>query len=61
MPHAQCAWRQCVRFRTLIDRPIPLNEGCLEPLEVIIPAGSMLDPSPPAAVAAETSKPPNAS
>jgi 5-oxoprolinase (ATP-hydrolysing) len=39
-------------FRTLIDRPIPLNEGCLEPLEVIIPSGSMLDPARPAAVAA---------
>jgi len=39
-------------FRTLIDRPIPLNEGCLEPLEIIIPRGSMLDPVFPAAVAA---------
>ncbi|HZO21682.1 MAG TPA: hydantoinase B/oxoprolinase family protein [Steroidobacteraceae bacterium] len=39
-------------FRTLIEHSIPLNEGCLEPLEVIIPRASMLDPSPPAAVAA---------
>jgi 5-oxoprolinase (ATP-hydrolysing) len=39
-------------FRTLIERPIPLNEGCLEPLEILIPPGSMLDPHPPAAVAA---------
>ena len=39
-------------FRTLIERPIPLNEGCLEPLEILIPPGSMLDPQPPAAVAA---------
>jgi 5-oxoprolinase (ATP-hydrolysing) len=39
-------------FRTLIDEPIPLNEGCLEPLDVRIPQGSMLDPLPPAAVAA---------
>jgi len=39
-------------FRTLVDRPIPLNEGCLAPLEILIPRGSMLDPLPPAAVAA---------
>jgi len=39
-------------FRTLIDEPIPLNEGCLEPLDIVIPPGSMLDPQPPAAVAA---------
>jgi 5-oxoprolinase (ATP-hydrolysing) len=39
-------------FRTLITQPIPLNEGCLEPLDIVIPDGSMLDPQPPAAVAA---------
>jgi 5-oxoprolinase (ATP-hydrolysing) len=39
-------------FRTLIDRDIPLNEGCLAPLELIIPPGSLLDPQPPAAVVA---------
>ena len=39
-------------FRTLVERPIPLNEGCLEPLEIVIPPGSMLDPAAPAAVAA---------
>ena len=39
-------------FRTLIERPIPLNEGCLEPLTISIPAGSLLDPLYPAAVAA---------
>jgi len=37
-------------FRTLAARPIPLNEGCLEPLDVVIPPGSVLDPAPPAAV-----------
>ena len=31
-------------FRTLVDDDIPLNAGCLKPLEVIIPEGSMLNP-----------------
>jgi len=39
-------------FRTLIEQAIPLNQGCLEPLTLVIPAGSMLDPRAPAAVAA---------
>ncbi len=39
-------------FRTLIDDEIPLNGGCLKPLEIIIPAGSMLNPRYPAAVVA---------
>jgi 5-oxoprolinase (ATP-hydrolysing) len=51
-PRAVCLAAVLYVFRTLIDRPIPLNEGCLEPLQVIIPSGSMLDPAPPAAVAA---------
>jgi 5-oxoprolinase (ATP-hydrolysing) len=51
-PRAVCLAAVLYVFRTLIDRPIPLNEGCLEPLEVIIPPGSMLDPVAPAAVAA---------
>jgi 5-oxoprolinase (ATP-hydrolysing) len=51
-PRAVCLAAVLYVFRTLIDRPIPLNEGCLEPLEVIIPPGSMLDPTSPAAVAA---------
>ncbi len=37
-------------FRTLAARPIPLNAGCLEPLEIVIPEGSLLDPRSPAAV-----------
>lgn len=37
-------------FRTLVGKPIPLNSGCLDPIEVIIPEGSMLAPRPPAAV-----------
>jgi 5-oxoprolinase (ATP-hydrolysing) len=51
-PRAVCLAAVLYVFRTLIDEPIPLNEGCLEPLELLIPAGSMLDPPPPAAVAA---------
>lgn len=51
-PRAVCIAAVLYVFRTLVDRPIPLNEGCLEPLEIVIPRRSMLDPSPPAAVAA---------
>ena len=39
-------------FRTLIDDEIPLNAGCLEPIEVTIPQGCMLAPRYPAAVVA---------
>ncbi len=39
-------------FRTLVDDDIPLNAGCLKPLEIIVPQGSMLKPNPPAAVVA---------
>ncbi|MFN3933401.1 MAG: hydantoinase B/oxoprolinase family protein [Parvibaculum sp.] len=37
-------------FRCMVDDDIPLNEGCLKPIEIIIPEGSMLAPSFPAAV-----------
>jgi len=39
-------------FRTLVDDDIPLNEGCLKPLQLIVPEGSMLNPRFPAAVVA---------
>jgi 5-oxoprolinase (ATP-hydrolysing) len=39
-------------FRTLVDDDIPLNAGCLKPLKIIIPEGSMLNPRPPAATVA---------
>ena len=39
-------------FRTLVDDAIPLNEGCLKPLTLILPDGSMLSPHYPAAVVA---------
>ena len=39
-------------FRTLVGKPIPLNEGCLKPLTIIVPEGSLLNPRAPAAVIA---------
>ncbi|MDP2061740.1 MAG: hydantoinase B/oxoprolinase family protein [Phaeovulum sp.] len=39
-------------FRTLVGKDIPLNEGCLRPIDIILPVGSMLNPRPPAAVIA---------
>ena len=39
-------------FRTLVDDDIPLNAGCLKPLQVIVPEGCMLNPRAPAAVVA---------
>jgi 5-oxoprolinase (ATP-hydrolysing) len=38
--------------RTLVDDDIPMNEGCLEPIELVIPPGSLLSPQPPGAVVA---------
>ncbi|MGB1699237.1 MAG: hydantoinase B/oxoprolinase family protein, partial [Nannocystaceae bacterium] len=44
----------CVLYvlRTLVGKPIPLNQGCLTPVEVRLPPGSLLDPPATAAVAA---------
>jgi 5-oxoprolinase (ATP-hydrolysing) len=39
-------------FRTLVEDDIPLNAGCLKPLEIVIPDGCLLNPHPPAAVVA---------
>jgi 5-oxoprolinase (ATP-hydrolysing) len=39
-------------FRTLVDDEIPLNAGCLKPLEILVPEGCMLNPVAPAAVVA---------
>jgi 5-oxoprolinase (ATP-hydrolysing) len=39
-------------FRCLIGEDIPLNDGCLEPLDIVIPQGSFLAPTPGAAVVA---------
>ena len=39
-------------FRTLVADDIPLNDGCLRPLRIVVPPGSMLAPVYPAAVVA---------
>jgi 5-oxoprolinase (ATP-hydrolysing) len=51
-PTAVCMAAVLYVFRTLVDDDIPLNAGCLKPLQVIIPAGCMLNPNPPASVVA---------
>ena len=39
-------------FRVMVEKPIPMNAGCLEPLRIVIPEGSMLAPQYPRAVVA---------
>ncbi|WP_077731524.1 hydantoinase B/oxoprolinase family protein [Methylocaldum sp. 14B] len=51
-PAAVCKAAVLYVFRTLVDDDIPLNAGCLRPLEIRIPEGSLLNPHYPAAVAA---------
>ncbi|MFZ2327165.1 MAG: hydantoinase B/oxoprolinase family protein, partial [Rhodoferax sp.] len=51
-PTAVCMAAVLYVFRTLVNDDIPLNAGCLKPLHVIIPPGSMLNPNPPASVVA---------
>ncbi len=51
-PSAVCRAAVLYVFRTLVDDDIPLNEGCLKPIDLIIPEGSMLAPQYPAAVVA---------
>jgi 5-oxoprolinase (ATP-hydrolysing) len=51
-PAAVCKAAVLYVFRTLVDDDIPLNAGCLKPLEIIIPEGCMLNPNYPGAVVA---------
>ncbi len=51
-PSAVCMAAVLYVFRSLVDADIPLNAGCLKPLDIIIPQGSMLNPRYPAAVVA---------
>lgn len=39
-------------LRTMIDEPIPMNDGCLAPVTIVVPEGTMLSPRYPAAVVA---------
>ena len=51
-PHAIVRAASLYVVRTLIDDMIPMNDGCLRPIEIIVPEGSMLYPAFPAAVVA---------
>ncbi|MBL4690389.1 MAG: hydantoinase B/oxoprolinase family protein, partial [Rhodospirillales bacterium] len=51
-PAAVCMAAVLYVFRTLVEDDIPLNGGCLRPLDIVIPEGSLLNPHYPAAVVA---------
>ncbi len=51
-PSAVCKAAVLYVFRTLVDDEIPMNAGCLKPIRIVIPDGSMLAPRYPAAVVA---------
>ena len=51
-PTAVCMAAVLYVFRILVDDDIPLNAGCLKPIQVVIPEGSMLHPQAPASVVA---------
>ncbi len=51
-PVAVCKAAVLYVFRSLVEKDIPLNEGCLRPLEISIPEKSILNPEYPAAVVA---------
>ena len=51
-PSAVCKAAVLYVFRTLVDDEIPMNAGCLKPITIVIPEGSMLNPRYPAAVVA---------
>ena len=51
-PLAVCRSVVLYVFRTLVGVEIPLNEGCMQPIRLIVPEGSMINPRYPAAVIA---------
>ncbi len=51
-PFAVCSAVVLYVFRTMVGADIPLNQGCLKPLKIIAPVGTMLNPEYPAAVIA---------
>jgi len=51
-PYSICRAATLYVFRTLVDDAIPMNDGCLRPITLVVPEGSMLNPRYPAAVVA---------
>ena len=51
-PLAICHAAVLYVFRCLVDDDIPLNQGCLKPVNIIVPEKSFLNPTPPSAVVA---------
>jgi 5-oxoprolinase (ATP-hydrolysing) len=51
-PYSICRAATLYVFRTLVDDPIPLNDGCMRPIDLRVPEGNMLNPAYPAAVVA---------
>lgn len=51
-PSSVCEASVLYIFRTLVSEPIPLNQGCFKPLEIILPKNCLLNPHYPAAVVA---------
>jgi 5-oxoprolinase (ATP-hydrolysing) len=51
-PYSICRAATLYVFRTMVDDAIPMNDGCLRPITLVVPEGSMLRPNYPAAVVA---------
>ena len=51
-PYSICRAATLYVFRTMVDDAIPMNDGCLRPITLVVPEGSMLNPLHPAAVVA---------
>ncbi|HWT12866.1 MAG TPA: hydantoinase B/oxoprolinase family protein [Allosphingosinicella sp.] len=51
-PYSICRAATLYVFRTMVDDAIPLNDGCMRPIALRVPEGSMLNPHYPAAVVA---------
>ncbi len=49
-PFSICRAAVLYVFRTLVGADIPMNEGCLKPIEIVVPRGTMISPEYPAAV-----------
>jgi 5-oxoprolinase (ATP-hydrolysing) len=51
-PYSICRAATLYVFRAMVDDAIPMNDGCLRPITLVVPDGSMLRPHYPAAVVA---------